>query len=469
MRPRFSLAAEDTLSGIKATDSHPSSGSGVFGATFASLSERDFAWFFGGNLLFFMAIQMQFILFGYITFDITGSAKALGVVAAAFALPTLVAGPVSGVIVDRVSKRLLLNVSGLIAVGMSLALGILVFSGAIEVWHLVVASIMIGLLMSINMPTRQALVPQLVPRHRLSNAISLQMGSMNLTRIVAPAVAGVLIGPFGSGWVYLLSASLFLLSALLTLRLPPHGMTGHQSNAGFWNEATEGFRYIWKHETIRLLILTSLLIPMLAFPVQQMLPVFAREVFHKGAAGLGLMAAMSGVGGLTGAILAANMDRQTNKGRLLLVGGAVMGTFTIAFALAPGFALALGLLVLANAGQMLFMTTNNTVIQANLPGEIRGRVVSVMMMSFGLTPFAVIPVSAAADSIGAPATIACTAGLALAMILILFTRFGQLRNLRLETLEHVDLSPVQAAVLVAEGHLTEEEANRLTGARSLEA
>jgi hypothetical protein len=118
---------------------------------------------------------------------------------------------------------------------------------------------------------------------------------------------------------------------------------------------------------------------------------------------------------------------------------------------------------------MLFMTTNNTVIQANLPGEIRGRVGSVMMMSFGLTPLGVIPVSAAADQFGAPITIACTAALALAVIAILFTRSSNLRNLSLDALEKTDLSPVQAAALVAEGRLTDEEARRLSGARSLRA
>jgi MFS family permease len=463
------LTIQDTVSGVRAADPQSNPKRSVFGATFASLSERDFAWFFSGNFAFFMAMQMQFILFGYLTFQITDSAKALGLIAAAFALPALIAGPVSGVMVDRVNKRLLLNISSLVAAAVSFGVGVLVISGAIEFWHLVAASIAVGLLMSVIMPARQALVPQLVPRHRLTNAISLQMGSMNLTRIVAPATAGLLIAPLGAGWVYLISACLFSFSAVLGLRLPTHGMTGHRTNSGFRAEASEGFRYIWKHETIRLLIFTSILIPMLAFPVQQMLPVFADEVFDQGAAGLGLMAAMSGAGGLTGAILSANMDKQPHKGRLLLIGGCVMGIFTIGFALSPLFIPALFLLVGANIGQMLFMTTTNTVIQANLPEAIRGRVVSVMMMSFGLTPLGVIPVSAAADVIGAPITIACTALIALTVIAVLFTRSARLRNLRLDELERVDMSPVQAAALVAEGRLTEDEARRITGARALDA
>ena len=463
------MAFEERIAGGLAGVPEDSGSSRFLGSTFASLQERDFAWFFAGNFAFFMAMQMQFILFGYLTFDITGSAKALGAIAAAHALPTLIAGPVSGVVVDRVNKRWLLNLSSLASAAMAFTLAVLVITDAIAFWHLLIMASVLGLLMSLIMPARQALVPQLVPRHRMTNAISLQMGSMNLTRIIAPATAGFLIGPLGAGWVYMLSSGLFLLSSLLALKLPQHGMTGHRSNAGFRAEAGEGFRFIWSQKTVRMLIFTSLLIPMLAFPVQQMFPVFAKEVFDKGALGLGLMAAMSGVGGLAGAIASANMDREPQKGRLLLVGGCMMGVFTIGFALSPFFIPALALLVFANAGQMLFMTTNNTVIQANLPAEIRGRVVSVMMMSFGLTPLGVVPVSAAADAFGAPATIACTAAIALLVIGVMFTRSDKLRNLRLDELEKTALSPVQAAALVAAGRLSEEEARRVTGARSLKA
>src|SRR5690606_11313108 len=171
-------------------------------------------------------------------------------------------------------------------------------------------------------------------------------------------------------------------------------------------QAMEGFTYIWQHDTIRLLILANFLIPMLAFPVQQSLPVFAKDVFDKGAAGLGLLAAVTGFGGLMGAIISANMDKEPRKGRLMLVGGIVMATFYIAFALTPVFEIAIVLLGCATLGQMLFMTTNNTVIQAHASPEVRGRVLSVLAMSIGLTPLAVFPVTAAIDEIGAPAAIA---------------------------------------------------------------
>lgn len=458
---------EERAHGAANREALPEAAPSFFRSTFASLSEREYAWYFSGNLAFFMAMQMQFILFGFLTFDLTGSAKALGAVAAAFALPTLVAGPISGVIADRVNKRTLLHITQLSAMGMSATMAVLVISGVIELWHLLVASVFLGIMMSLAMPTRQALVPQLVPRHKLTNAISLQMGSMNLTRILAPALAGGLIGPLGAGWVYVLAAVLYFTAALANTRLPSAGMTGHKSNAGFRAEMEEGFRFIWRNDTVRLLIATSLLVPMLGFPAQQMLPVFAREVFDKGPGGLGLMAAMSGVGGLTGAMIAANMDRLSRKGKIMFFGSTLMGVSTAAFALSPFFVTALLFLSLSAFGSMMFMTTNNTVIQSNLPAEIRGRVVSVMMMSFGLTPLGVIPVSAAADAIGAPATIAFTAAVQILVVFLIFARSRKLRDLSLDALEKVDLSPVQAAALVAEGRITEEEAQRRTGATRL--
>ena len=217
---------------------------------------------------------------------------------------------------------------------------------------------------------------------------------------------------------------------------------------------------------MRLLIATSILIPLLAFPVQMMLPVFAQEVFDRGAAGLGFLAAAAGVGSLTGAIVSANMDRFAHKGRLLLLGGAGASIFYAAFALSPAFELALILIGLASVGQMVFMTTNNTVIQATVPAELRGRVVSLVMMSIGLAPLGLLPTTVAADAIGAPLTVFISSLLMLGILLSMFWLSPSLRNLRLNALARAYLSPAQAAALVAEGKISEEDAERLTGTPS---
>jgi MFS family permease len=199
--------------------------------------------------------------------------------------------------------------------------------------------------------------------------------------------------------------------------------------------------------------------------VQQVLPVFAVDVFATGATGLGLLAAMSGVGGLIGAVVSANLDSQPAKGRIMLVGGISMGVFLALFALSPSFVLALLSIAAAGIGQMLLMATNNTVIQARVPEDMRGRVNALMLMSIGVMPLSVLPLTAIADVVGAPATIAGSSAILLIVVVALFAAVKPLRDLRMEALAHADLSRAQAAELVAEGKLTQAEADRLSGLR----
>jgi MFS family permease len=433
--------------------------------TFVSLIEPDFRWFFAGNLAFFMAMQMQFVLRGYLAFELTGSASALGLIAVAISLPMLLVGPVAGVVADRVNKKTLLITTQASAAVASLIPAMLIISGRIEFWHLLVVSVLTGIFFSFNMPARSALVPLLVPQHRLMNAISLQMGGMNLTRIIAPAAAGVLVAPLGVGGVYLLTTILFLIAVLSEFHLPSHGLTGISHQTSAIRELADGLRYVRRDQLVAVLVLASLLMPLFTFPVQQVLPVFAVEVFATGPSGLGLLAAMSGVGGLIGAVVSANLDGQPAKGRIMFVGGITMATFLILFAVTASFGLALLFIAAAGVGQMLFMATNNTVIQARVPEEMRGRVNSLMLMSIGVMPLSVLPLTAIADVVGAPATIAVSSAILLLMVLGLFAAVRPLRDLHMEALARVDLSRAKAAELVAAGKLTQAEADRLSGLR----
>ena len=439
----------------------PKRGSGAWGHTFASLSEPEYAWYFLGNIVFFAGMQMQFVLRGFLAFDLTNSASALALVSISIAFPMLFASPFGGVVADRVNKRTLLILTQLVAAISSLVIAVLILGGWIQFWHLLASSVFTGLVFSFNMPARQAIVPLLVPRHKLMNAISLQMGGINLTRIIAPALGGVLIVPFGIGGVFLFTAILFVLAALSELHLPKHGLSRKGKQKRFWSDFGEGFRFIFKNRTIGLLIAVGLIAPLFGFPVQQMLPVFSKDVFGMGAGGLAILASMTGVGGIVGSIIAANLDERPQKGRIMLIGGLLMGAFLVAFALTSIFWLAAVFLIASTIGQMLFMTTNNTVIQATLPSEIRGRVMSIMMMSFGLMPLGVVPIAAAADSFGSQTAVAASSTILIVSLLVLFALSASMRGLRLQNMGHIGLSPVRAAALVAEGRLTEEEAEVL--------
>ena len=355
----------------------------------------------------------------------------------------------------------------------SLATTLLILTGLIAYWHLFLLAFSAGTVFSLNMPARQALVPLLVPKHQLMNAVSLQMSGMNLTRILAPATAGLLIAPLGAlgpmandgvGWVYFLTFLLFAGAVASEFRLPAHGMKVEEEDESFLTGLTTGFRYVAGTPVIAMLLIAGMLMPFFAFPVQVMLPVFAEEVFGVGGGmGFGLLMAAGGVGGLLGTIISANLDRAPNKGHIMFAGALLMGGFLIAFGSTSAFLLGLLFMAASNIGQMLFMSSNNTAVQAITPEELRGRVMSIMLMSFGVMPLGVVPLTFAANRFGAPAVVVVSTIAMLTVIVLAFAAVSRFRNLRLETSAQAELSAVQAATLVAEGKITRAEADRLSG------
>ncbi len=443
--------------------------------TLSSLQEREFAWYFAGNSAFFMAMQMQFVLRAQLAYDLSGGqASKLGLVTLGASIPMIFVAPLGGLIADRVNKRTLLIVTQTAAALVSLLTTVLILTDLMAFWYLFVLAFSAGTIFSLNMPARQALVPQLVPQHKLMNAISLQMSGMNLTRIIAPALAGLLIAPLGAilpgqdagvGWVYLLTFCLFTVAVASEFRLPSHGMQANtEEGESFVDGLVGGFRYAAATPVIMMLLVAGMLMPFFAFPVQVMLPIFAEDIFGQtGGFGFGLLMAAGGVGGLIGTIVSANFDRLPNKGQIMFIGAVIMAGFLIAFGSTTIFVLGLVFIAASNIGQMLFMSANNTAVQTIAPEDLRGRVMSIMMMSFGVMPIGVLPLTFAADSIGAPDTVRFASALLLVVLAIAFVAVPRFRNLRIDVLPQAELSPVRAATLVAEGKISQAEADRLTG------
>ena len=445
--------------------------------TLSSLQEREFAWYFAGNTAFFMAMQMQFVLRALLAYDLAPEgekAAGLGLVTLGAAAPMIFVAPVGGLIADRVNKRTLLIVTQSAAAIISLFTTVLILTDLMEYWYLFLLSFSAGTIFSLNMPARQALVPLLVPQHKLMNAVSLQMSGMNLTRIIAPALAGILVAPLGVigvgesgglGWVYLLTFILFTVAVASEFRLPPHGMQAEsEEGENFLEGLVGGFRYVIATPVILMLLLAGMLMPFFAFPVQVMLPIFAEEVFGlTGGTGFGLLMAAGGVGGLIGTIIAANFDSLPNKGHIMFIGATIMAGFLAAFGWTSAFILGMLFIAVSNTGQMLFMSSNNTAVQTIAPEELRGRVMSIMMMSFGVMPIGVLPITFAADRFGAGNTVVVVSLVLLVVLAVVFVAVPRFRNLRIDVLAQAELSPVQAATMVAEGKISRAEADRLTG------
>jgi len=397
--------------------------------TFSSLhGNRSFTFLFAGNVGFFFGMQMMMILSGWLVIQEWDNAAFLGYMLATAAIPMLVLAPIGGVVSDRVDKRKLLLVTQCLLVLTSGLVTVLILSGKIQFWHLLLITPVSGAAFSFNIPGRQALVAILVPRDHLMNAISLSAAAMNASRIVAPALAGLLVVPIGIGGAYIVATVCYASAAAATAFLPP-SMPRRVKQFTFLEDFTGGFRYI-RGSTLLMGLLLFATVPMLfAMPYQTLLPVFADDVWHVGSAGFGMMQAASGFGGLAGGIVAANLDDYRRKGTLMVGAAVVFGVLLFVLALSPWFALALALMAALGFASMTFTTVNNTAIQMVIPDEFRGRVMSVMMMTFGLMPLGAVPAGIAAQSLGAPPVVAAGAVLFVLSTLGIFIAVPSLRAL----------------------------------------
>ena len=397
--------------------------------TFSSLSgNRDFRLLFGGNIGFFFGMNMMIILRGWLVEEKWHDASYLGYLMATVAIPMLLLSPIAGVVTDRVDRRKLLIVAQSALVLTNILVAALIITDTIQFWHLLVVSTFSGASFAFNMPGRQALVAVLVPREKLMNAMALSTATMNASRIVAPAIAGVLVAPIGIGGAYIISTIFYMFSMSMTYALP--AMLPKRERAfTFFEDFVGGFSFIRRSPTLLGLLLFATVPMIFAMPYVTLLPVFANRVFDVGSTGFGIMQGASGVGGLIGALIIANLDSYPKKGRLLLGGALGFGGFLALFAIAPWFYLALAFLALVGFGSMVLMTVNNTSIQLIIPDEMRGRVMSVMMMTFGLMPLGAVPAGITAESYGVRPVVAVGAVLCVTAVLALFMLIPAFRSL----------------------------------------
>jgi predicted MFS family arabinose efflux permease len=261
------------------------------------------------------------------------------------------------------------------------------------------------------------------------NAMSLGSSAMNATRIVAPAIGGLLVPLIGIGGGFAVLTAMYGVGILFTFGLPKLPPAARDAKVTFFSDFAGGFSYIRGNRLVLGLLLLGTVPMIFAMPYQTLMPVFAQDVWEVGAGGLGVMQAMAGVGGLAGGLLVANMDSYPHKGRVMLLAAMGTGVFLIAFALAPTFGVALPMLAIVGLTTMIFMTVNNTVITSVIPDAVRGRVMSVLMMSFGLMPFGAVPAALLAESIGVSAVVAM-GGLGLMITVALaYAMFPQFRTL----------------------------------------
>ena len=397
--------------------------------TFSSLQgSPDFRNLFIGNIGFFFGMNMMIILRGWLVQAKWDNAAYLGFIMAMVAIPMLLLSPIAGVVTDRVDRRKLLLVAQSFLVVVNGIVAVLIITDVIQFWHLLIISMATGAAFAFNMPARQALVATLVPRERLMNAMALSTAMMNVSRIIGPLVGAALIVPIGIGGAYVIATAFYAFALVATFLLPPMA-PDREEKFTFFEDFVGGFRYI-KGNSILVALMLFATVPMIfAMPYMILLPVFADRVWDVGEIGFSMMQAAGGAGGLVGAMIIANMGSYPKKTRLLVGGGFAFAGFLILFALAPAFYMGLIMIAFVGFGSMIFMTVNNTSIQLVIPDEMRGRVMSVMMMTFGLMPLGAVPAGVASESFGVRPVVAIGGALCIAVMLVIFFSLSAFRRM----------------------------------------
>lgn len=377
--------------------------------SFKSLSTHNFRMLWIGMLFNVASMQVNIVSRSWLAYHLSGSALVLGIVAVARGLPQLVLSPVGGLAADHFDKRKLLVTVQFIMCFLSLINAVLVEFGLIRVWQLVVIGLLQGIVFPFTMPTRQALIPRLVSREDLPNALAMDSAGRNLNRVAAPSLAGVLIA-LNPTLAFYAVAAFYLISALTLLRLPsvPPWEDGNRS---LRSQMLAGFRYIVERRRLLILIGMAFLAVVLGMPYQQMLAVFQSAVLKVGPEKLGFMYAAVGAGALLGSLAIAYRSNDPRRQHYQLIAGVAFGVFLVPFALSHNFIFSVAMLLLVGLCNEMFMTINRVLVVLNTDEHFYGRVMGTYAMTFSLTPIATLPVGAIVDAVGAPITIAAAGSL----------------------------------------------------------
>jgi MFS family permease len=420
---------------------------------FASLANTQFRWLYISNTAFFFAMMGQFVVRSYLAYDMTDSALALGMVNFAVAVPMLIISPFGGVIADRVERRNLIIIGQLVLVANEVIVLTLLVTGLLAFWHLMVVTFFIGCVFPFIMPARQAIVVNIIGRQGLTNAMALQMGGMNAARVVAPATSGFLIYLVDLKWTYFVAIVLYGIALGSMLQVKRMHATFDPNRKSMIHDILYGVRYVKNDPPVRALLLLGIVPTLLAMPFQSLLAVFAKDVWGMGEGlGLGLLNAGAGLGGVMGSFYVAMYGDTPRKRRLMMGSLIAFGVTLFAFASSPWFLLGLAFVLIADIFVNIFQTVNSTLIQMLIPDEVRGRVMSLMMMTFGLTPLGTVPIAAVAEAYGAPVAVGGACVVMIGLVVLFFALSRSLRDI--DTIAHAaeageDGEPAAATTAIA--------------------
>ena len=404
--------------------------------TFSSLGMPSFRWFYGSMIGQMAAMQIEMIARGVLIYDITGSGTILGVMALAQSLPMLFSSFMGGVMADRIPKKQIMIlgmasnavIAGAIAV--AIAMGF-VGSGnpTMAAWILVVSGAFKGIVQGMILPARQSIIPEIVSREQIMNAMALNSLGMNVLRFTAPALAGYAIVGWGYQSVYFIMTALFVIACLFALGLPETPVVRQAQPTRAISDVAGGFQYVLREPTIALILVFTLFVVLCSMPYMMLLPIFTEDILKVGAAGMGILVSVSGIGAIACSVVLASLPNK-HRGVMLIVSSLVLGIALVVFAFSTSWPLSLAAIAFVGLGQAGRQTLSSTLLQHYVEDAYRGRVMAIYMMEFGLTSLSVFVAGVATDYIGIEWSIG-----SLALLLVVVTLGVWALSPRLRTLQ----------------------------------
>jgi MFS family permease len=371
-----------------------------------ALRHRNFQLFFSGQLISLIGTWMQSVAQSWLVYRLTGSALLLGSVGFASQVPVFVFAPLGGIAADRFNRRQIVIATQTAAMLLAAILAALTLFHKVQVWHVFVLASLLGIVNAFDIPGRQSFLVDMVGKEDLMNAIALNSSMFNGARVLGPAIAGILVARIGEGWCFFANAVSYI-AVIIGLLLMRVISPVRAAMASPLEHMMEGFRFVNQTAPIRALLLLLGLVSLVGMPYVVLMPIFADQILHGGARGLGILMGATGVGALLGALTLAFREGVKGLGRWVAWCCAGFGASLVIFALSRTFWVSVILLLPVGYCMMLQMACSNTLIQVMVPDALRGRVMAVYSMMFmGMAPIGALFGGALAERLGAPRTVA---------------------------------------------------------------
>src|SRR5271154_3160098 len=346
-----------------------------------ALRHRNFQLFFSGQIISLMGTWMQSVAQSWLVYRLTGSALVLGSGGISRQVPVFLFAPLGGIAADRFDRRCIVIATQPASMLLAAILAALTLFHKVQVWHVFVLASLLGVVNAFDIPGRQSFLVEMVGKEDLMNAIALNSSMFNGARVIGPAIAGILVAKIGEGWCFFANAVSYIAVIIGLLLMKVHSPV-RAAMASPLEHIMEGFRFVDRTAPIRALMLLLGLVSLVGMPYVVLMPIFADQILHGGARGLGILMGATGVGALLGALTLAFREGEKGLGRWVAWCCGGFGASLVIFALSRTFWVSVILLLPVGYCMMLQMACSNTLIQVMVPDALRGRVMAVYSMMF---------------------------------------------------------------------------------------